>query len=34
MTNDHYLMLQTGIICVLLFLVATTAVMQHPGWFQ
>jgi hypothetical protein len=34
MTNDHYLMLQTGIICILFFLVGTTTVIQHPGWFQ
>jgi hypothetical protein len=34
MTDDVYLMLQTGIICFLLALVSTTALIQHPGWFQ
>ena len=34
MTNDPYLMLRTGIICVLFLLVGTTAVIQHPGWVQ
>ena len=32
--DDHaYFMLQLGIVCVLLFLVAVAAVTQHPQWF-
>jgi hypothetical protein len=34
MSNDNYLMLQSSIIFLLLFLVGTTAIIQHPGWFQ
>jgi hypothetical protein len=34
MHDDHYLMMQASIICLLLFLGGTTAVIQHPGWFQ
>jgi hypothetical protein len=34
MSNDYYLMLQTSIICLLLFLVGMTAMVQHPIWFQ
>jgi len=33
MTNNQYLAGQIGIICVLLFLVAVTAVSRHPQWF-
>jgi hypothetical protein len=32
--NDYNLMLQTSIICLLLFLVGMTAMVQHPTWFQ
>jgi hypothetical protein len=33
--NDDltYLLLQISIICVLLFLIGTTAVVMHPDWF-
>ena len=34
MSNEHCLMLQANIICLLLFLVGTAAMIQHPGWFQ
>jgi hypothetical protein len=34
MTSDRYLMLQASIILLLLFLVGTTTVVQHPAWFQ
>jgi len=34
MNGDSYLAFQTLIICVLLFLVGTTAVVEHPEWFQ
>jgi hypothetical protein len=33
MTDYTYLACQVGIICGLLFLVAATAVSQHPQWF-
>jgi hypothetical protein len=28
-----YLLLQINVICVLLFLIGTTAIVKHPGWF-
>jgi hypothetical protein len=28
-----YLLLQINIICLLLALIATTAVVKHPSWF-
>jgi hypothetical protein len=34
MNDDHYLILQANIIFLLLFLVGTTTVIQHPEWFQ
>jgi hypothetical protein len=34
MSNEHCLMLQANIICRLVFLVGTAAMIQHPGWFQ
>jgi hypothetical protein len=34
MSNEHCLMLQASIICLLLFLVGTAAMIQHPAWFQ
>ena len=34
MGNDSYSVLQANIVCLLLFLIATTAVVQHPSWFQ
>jgi len=32
--DQDYLALQTNIICVLLFLIGTTALIQHPAWFR
>jgi hypothetical protein len=29
----NYLLLQISVICVLLFLIGTTAIVQHPDWF-
>lgn len=29
-----YLLLQINVICVLLFLIGTTAVVKHPDWFD
>jgi hypothetical protein len=29
----HYLLLQINIICLLLALIGTTAVVKHPDWF-
>lgn len=34
MSNEHCLMLQANIICLLLFLVRTAAMIQHPAWVQ
>jgi hypothetical protein len=34
MNDDRYLAFQTLTICVLLFLVGATAVVEHPEWFQ
>jgi hypothetical protein len=34
MSNNHYLLLQASIICLLLLFVGTTAMIQHPAWFQ
>lgn len=31
--DPGYLLMQINIICLLLFLVGTTAVVKHPGWF-
>jgi hypothetical protein len=28
-----YLLLQINLICLLLFLIGTTAVVNHPDWF-
>ncbi len=33
MTDNEYLAFQVGLVCVLLFFIAVTAVTQHPGWF-
>jgi hypothetical protein len=33
MTDSAFLACQVGIICRLSFLVAVTAVSQHPQWF-
>jgi hypothetical protein len=33
MRNDDYLMLQTYMICLLLALIGTTAIIRHPDWF-
>jgi hypothetical protein len=30
---SDYLLLQINVICVLLFLIATTAIVNHPDWF-
>jgi hypothetical protein len=32
--DQDYLALQASIIWVLLFLVGTTALFQHPDWFR
>ena len=32
--EQDYLALQASIICVLLFLIGTTALIQHPAWFR
>jgi len=32
-TEENYLALQVGLVCVLLFLVGVTAVTRHPEWF-
>jgi len=32
-TDDDYLAIQVGLVCMLLFLVGVTAVTQHPEWF-
>ena len=29
-----YLLLQINVICLLLALIGTTAIMKHPGWFD
>jgi hypothetical protein len=34
MSNEHSLMLQANIICLLLFLVGTAAMIRHPARFQ
>jgi hypothetical protein len=28
-----YLLLQISVICLLLFVIATTAIVKHPDWF-
>jgi len=28
-----YLLLQINVICWLLFVIGTTAIVKHPGWF-
>jgi hypothetical protein len=28
-----YLLLQINVICALLFLIGTTAIVKHPSWF-
>jgi hypothetical protein len=28
-----YLLLQINVICMLLFLIGTTAIVKHPDWF-
>lgn len=33
MSNNHYLMLQINIICLLLALIGITASIEHPDWF-
>jgi hypothetical protein len=33
MTDTDYLSLQINIICVLLFVLGTTALIERPGWF-
>jgi hypothetical protein len=33
MTQEQYTAAQLGIVCVLLFAVATAAVTLHPQWF-
>jgi hypothetical protein len=29
----NYLLLQISVICLLLFLIGTTAIVKHPVWF-
>jgi hypothetical protein len=31
--DQGYLLLQINVICVLLFLIGTTAIVKHPDWF-
>jgi len=33
-SDQDYLALQASIICVLLFLIGTAALFQHPAWFR
>jgi len=33
MRNNDYLSLQANIICLLLALIGTTAIVKHPTWF-
>jgi hypothetical protein len=33
-SDQDYLTLQASIICVLLFLIGTAALIQHPAWFR
>jgi hypothetical protein len=32
-TNNNYLSLQANIICLLLALIGSMAVVKHPAWF-
>jgi hypothetical protein len=34
MTDTDYLSLQINIICVLLFVLGTTGLIERPGWFS
>jgi hypothetical protein len=34
MSNTDYLALQVNIICLLLFVLGTTAILERPEWFQ
>ena len=34
MNDQQYLTVQATVICLLLFLVGTTALIQHPTWFE
>lgn len=31
--NTSYLSLQANIVCLLLALIGTTIIIEHPGWF-
>jgi hypothetical protein len=33
MRKNDYLSLQANIICLLLALIGSTAIIEHPGWF-
>lgn len=33
MTNTSYLSLQANIICLLLALIGTAIIIEHPAWF-
>ncbi len=33
MSKNGYLSLQANIICLLLALIGSTAIIEHPGWF-
>jgi hypothetical protein len=34
MTDTDYLSLQVGIICLLMFVVGTTTILERPEWFS
>ena len=34
MSNTDYLALQTSIICLLLFVLSTATLVEHPEWFH
>jgi hypothetical protein len=34
MSNTDYLSLQVGIICLLLFVIGTTTIIERPEWFH
>jgi hypothetical protein len=34
MSETEYLSLQASIICLLLFILSTTTIIEYPEWFQ
>ncbi len=34
MSDPDYLSLQANIVCLLLFILGMTAILEHPEWFQ